>query len=79
MKTNATDRKAAYLSKGEAALIQRALRVHMHELQVMISEAYSSSSRDEFVAIKKVYDDQMTAAEALFNRFYKLDVYKENE
>lgn len=64
--------KAAYLAKGERALVVRALRFFMHEQQVMIQQAqekYAAKQPAVFADHQQHHQKQIDAAAALFERF----------
>lgn len=72
--------EAAYLSKGERALIVRALRFFMSAQQQMISESaqkYREKNPQLFASHQRTHQQQIEAAGALFERFRTLD-YRKN-
>lgn len=63
--------RAAYLAKGERALLVRALRFFMHEQQQLITQAHQKYSQQSGILadVKQHHQKQIDAAAALFERF----------
>lgn len=73
------ERDPCYLSKGERALILRALNFFIHEQGVLITEAYAKYAAKQRVVFedhKQHHQKQIGAAGALKERFRRNDVLR---